>query len=157
MLSVIMLSVIMLRVIVLSLIMMNVIMLSVIMLSVIMLNVIMPNVVTTNGVAPAFDLFHQKFVFVDIMLSVVMHNVVMTNVVAPSFDLFHQKFCLLLRKIKNAASFYFQTKKHKLNHIKRPMNAFMVWSQLERRKIIEVTPGVNLIKLFGFVNGAAEK
>ncbi len=51
--------------------------------------------------------------------------------------------CALCLTLQQKFCFYFQTKKHPVNRIKRPMNAFMVFSHIQRKKIIEYQPDIH--------------
>ena len=47
------------------------------------------------------------------------------------------------RKANLTNIFFFQTKKHSAHRIKRPMNAFMVFAHIQRKKIIEFQPDIH--------------
>ena len=51
-------------------------------------------------------------------------------------------YWIMLTKLSDPVdlSLFLQTKKHPPNHVKRPMNAFMVFSLMQRREIIARNP-----------------
>eukprot|EP00092_Neocalanus_flemingeri_P035280 GFUD01038385.1.p1 GENE.GFUD01038385.1~~GFUD01038385.1.p1 ORF type:complete len:256 (+),score=56.68 GFUD01038385.1:40-768(+) len=65
----------------------------------------------------------------------------------------HDTYKMVNIESKTPYSDITQTKKSKKNHIKRPMNAFIRWSQLERRKMIEKFPNANNAKMSTILGG----